>query len=118
MAGGLGIPRDAAEIQARDGYAVLDGSGKVKTVKGDDVTEAFLKGARQALALCRQHQIEVAVLTELSPSCGSSQIYDGSFSRSLNQGVGVTTALLRQQGISVFNQYQISDAIALLNSLH
>ncbi len=118
VAGGLGIPRDAAEIQARDGYAVLDSGSKVKTVKGDDVTEHFLHGARQALALCRRHQIEVAVLTELSPSCGSSQIYDGSFSRSLNQGVGVTTALLRQQGISVFNQYQISDAIALLNSLH
>jgi len=117
VAGGLGIPRDAAEIQARDGYAVLNGSGKVKTVKSDDVTEPFLEGARQALTLCRQYQIEVAILTELSPSCGSNQIYDGSFSRSLNQGVGVTTALLRQQGISVFNQYQISDAIDLLNSL-
>ena len=117
VAGGLGIPRDAAEIQAGDGYAVLDSTGKVKTVKGDDVTEPFLKGARQALTLCQQHQIEVAILTELSPSCGSNQIYDGSFSRSLNQGVGVTTALLRQHGISVFNQYQISDAIDLLNNL-
>jgi len=117
VAGGLGIPRDAAEIQTHGGYAVLDSTVKVKTVKGDDVTEAFLKGARRALTLCQMHQIEVAILTELSPSCGSSQIYDGSFSRSLNLGVGVTTALLRQQGIIVFNQYQVSDAIDLLNNL-
>jgi len=115
VAGGLSIPRDAAEIQTSDGYAVLDNIGRVKTSKGDDVTEHFLQGARQALALCRQHQIKIAVLTELSPSCGSSQIYDGSFSRSLHRGVGVTTALLKQHGITVFSQHQISDAITLLN---
>ena len=117
VAGGLGIPRDAAEIQAGDGNTVLDNSVRGKTIKGDDVTDYFLQGAYQALDLCRQHAIEVAVLTDFSPSCGSSQVYDGSFQRQPIPGVGVTTALLKQQGISVFNQQQIGEAIKLLKKL-
>jgi uncharacterized protein YbbK (DUF523 family) len=115
VAGGLPVPRDAAEIQAGDGYAVLDRLARVISSNGRDVTDCFLQGAHQALALCQQHAIRVAVLTELSPSCGSSQIYDGSFNRSRIHGVGVTTALLERHGISVFNPSQIGDAINRLN---
>ncbi len=117
VAGGLPVPRDAAEIQAGDGYAVLDNLGRVITSNGKDVTDCFLQGAHQALALCQQHAIRVAILTELSPSCGSSQIYNGSFNRSRIHGVGVTTALLQRHGISVFNPSQIGDAISRLNSI-
>ncbi|MCZ6798377.1 MAG: DUF523 domain-containing protein [Gammaproteobacteria bacterium] len=115
VAGGLPVPRDAAEIQTGDGYAVLDKLARVISSNGRDVTDCFLQGAHQALALCRQHAIRVAVLTELSPSCGSSQIYDGSFNRIRIHGVGVTTALLERHGISVFNPSQIGDAINRLN---
>ena len=111
VAGGLPVPRDAAEIQQGDGVAVIDRLARVTTTGGDDVTDDFLRGAQQALELCQQHQIWVAVLTEFSPSCGSSQIYDGSFSRASLRGVGVTTALLQRHGITVFNQHQISAAI-------
>lgn len=117
VAGGLPVPRDAAEIQAGDGYAVLDKLARVISSNGRDVTDCFLRGANQALALCRQYAIRVAVLTELSPSCGSGQIYDGSFNRSRIDGVGVTTALLERHGISVFNQSQLSEAISHLNSI-
>ena len=117
VAGDLPVPRDAAEIQAGDGYAVLDSLGRVITSNGKDVTDCFLQGAHRALELCRQHAIRVAILTELSPSCGSSQIYDGSFSRSRIDGVGVASALLQRHGISVFNQSQVSDAISRLNSI-
>ena len=95
----------------------LDGIGKVETIKGIDVTSQFLLCANQALALCQQHVITVAVLTDFSPSCGSSQIYDGNFNRNLVQGVGVTTALLKRHGISVFNQNQISEAAVHLNRI-
>ncbi len=103
VAAGLVSPRQPAEIQ----YV----GDCVKTVTGEDVTEAFQSGARLALAICRQSSIRIAILTELSPSCGSSQIYDGSFSRRLIEGAGITTSLLRANGIIVFNQYQIEEAL-------
>lgn len=111
VAGGLAVPRTAAEIHAGDGAAVIAKLASVKTRDGSDVSEYFLSGARQALALCREHDIRVAVLTESSPSCGSSQIYDGSFTRSAIPGSGVTAALLAQNGVKVFNQHQIEEAL-------
>lgn len=114
VAGGLPIPRMAAEIQAADGARVIAGEAKVKTGDGSDVTRFFLSGAQQALALCELHRIGVAVLTESSPSCGSGKIYDGSFTRSTIAGDGVTTALLRQHDIRVFSQFQLDEAIAYL----
>jgi uncharacterized protein YbbK (DUF523 family) len=111
VAGGLSVPRDAAEIQQGDGFSVIAGQSTVSTLNGNNVTNAFISGADKALELCRQHRIKVAILTESSPSCGSHQIYDGSFTGQSRAGVGVTTALLRGQGISVFSQHQIDDAI-------
>lgn len=114
--GGLPVPRDAAEIQLGDGLSVINNSASVMAKSGADVTHHFLMGAHKALELCRRHDITVAILTEFSPSCGSSQIYDGSFKRTKRQGVGVTTALLRQHGIEVFNQHQISHALVSVSS--
>ena len=111
VAGGLSVPRAAAEIVAGDGNAVIAGTAQVKTREGNDVSDYFLAGAEQALVLCRQHDINTALLTESSPSCGSSQIYDGSFTRQSINASGVTTALLQQHGIMVFNQFQIDEAL-------
>ena len=116
VAGGLPIPRPAAEISGADGAAVIAGKASVTIRDGSDVTDCFLSGANQALATCHEHAIKVAVLTESSPSCGSSQIYDGSFTRSAVPGSGVTAAMLRQHGIAVFNQHQLDAAIDLLES--
>ena len=116
VAGGLPVPREAAEIQAGDGIAVIHQQARVCTHSGADVTDFFLSGAQQALALCQQHAIPVAVLTESSPSCGSGQIYDGSFTRTALPGSGVTTALLRKNGVLVFNQHQLDAAVRRLES--
>jgi uncharacterized protein YbbK (DUF523 family) len=116
VAGGLAVPRAAAEIHAGDGAAVIAKLASVKTRDGTDVSEYFLSGAQQALALCRQHGITVAVLTESSPSCGSNQIYDGSFTRSTIPGSGVTAALLAQNGVKVFNQHQLDEAFMHLQA--
>lgn len=116
VAGGLPVPRSAAEIHAGDGDAVINGMARVKTRAGIDVTEAFVDGAQQALALCRQHDISIAVLTETSPSCGSEQIYDGSFNRNKISGSGVTAALLQKNGIKVFNQHQLEQVFSHLDS--
>jgi len=104
--GGLPTPRPAAEIQV---------NGTIQTEQGDDVTVAFKAGAEKTLALAQQHQIEIVILTERSPSCGSSAIYDGNFSRSLIDGQGVTTKLLREHGILVFNQFQLKAVQQYLN---
>jgi len=114
VAGGLAVPRKPAEIQSGNGDDVVEGRSRVVTIDGDDVTDYFLSGAKQALELCRQHDISVAVLTECSPSCGSSQIYDGNFDRNAIAGSGVTAALLQRNGIRVFNQYQVDEAIRCL----
>jgi uncharacterized protein YbbK (DUF523 family) len=107
---GMSIPRVPAEISNDDGHQVLLGEANVRTKTGDDVTAFFLKGARIALDLCLKHNVKVAVLSESSPSCGSSTIYDGRFSATKIEGVGVTTALLQNNGIQVFNQFDLLKA--------
>ena len=114
-AGGLPVPRAPAEIVGGDGDAVLAGMARVETRLGDDVSDHFRSGAEQALQACRLHGIRTALLTERSPSCGSREIYDGSFSRQTIEAGGVTAALLRQQGIEVFNQHQVEAALDYLS---
>ena len=110
VAGGLPIPRTPAEIQGHGGgEAVLAGTARVVDRTGRDVSEQFVTGAFMALEACRRHGIRTAILTNRSPSCGSTLIYNGQFSRETITGEGVTTALLRQHGIAVFSQYQIPD---------
>jgi len=109
---GMSIPRVPAEISNGDGHAVLMGKATVMTKAGDDVSDFFIKGASIALDLCRQHNIKVAVLSESSPSCGSTTIYNGKFSATKIGGVGVTTALLSEKGIQVFSQFDLSKAFA------
>lgn len=101
IAGGLDTPRPTAEIVGGSGEDVLDGRARVLTVLGEDVTEVYMRGAELALALARRYGVTVAILREGSPSCGSERIYDGTHSRRLMPGQGVTTALLRRHGITV-----------------
>ena len=59
--------------------------------------------------------LEDALLTDGSPSCGDSFIYDGTFKGRRIDGEGVTAALLRQHGITVFLQTEISSLAAALD---
>ena len=52
-----------------------------------------------------------------SPSCGNAQIYDGSFSATKIDGMGVTAALLAEHGVAVFNEDELEQADALLRRL-
>lgn len=99
--GGLGTPRPPAEIVGGDGTDVIEGRARVVTVDGEDVTEAYLKGARRALETARRTGATTAILKARSPSCGAGGVYDGTFSRTLQAGDGVTAALLRAEGITV-----------------
>jgi uncharacterized protein YbbK (DUF523 family) len=81
---------------------------KVMMKDGHDVTENYLKGAREALELCRIYDIEIAVLKERSPSCGKGEIYDGTFSGTLTARDGVTAELLISEGIKVLGESEIN----------
>jgi len=117
VAGGLPTPRAPAEIPGGQGAQVLDGTAPVMTVEGEDVTAAFVSGARQALALVRQHGIGIAILKANSPSCGNVLTYDGSFSATKVEGQGVTAALLIRAGVQVFSELQLEEAAEALAQL-
>ncbi|MBX9585977.1 MAG: DUF523 domain-containing protein [Gammaproteobacteria bacterium] len=112
MAGGLPTPRPPSEIEpGKTAEHVLKRQGKVLTIQGDDVSAEYLRGAEKALELARKHDIHVAILKAKSPSCGSKQVYDGTHSRSLLIGMGVTAKLLSDNGIRVFDETEIDLAI-------
>jgi uncharacterized protein YbbK (DUF523 family) len=117
VAGGLPVPRPSSEIFDGDGSQVLNGLKKVINVNGLDVTQYFLEGAQKTLLLARFHKIKLVILKEGSPSCGSSYIYDGSFSKIKKSGKGVTTVLLEQNDIRVFSELEIHEADKYLKTL-
>ena len=94
--GGLPTPRLPSE--RREG-GVFDRGGK-------DVSVQYRQGAEEVLRLARLYGCTHAVLKERSPSCGSGQIYDGSFSHVLVPGSGVAAELLAQNGITVLGESQ------------
>jgi uncharacterized protein YbbK (DUF523 family) len=116
-AGGLSVPRTPAAIVGGDGEAVLEGRASVMTRSGENVTDAFIRGAAAALAEARLHQVALAIFTEKSPSCGSTVISDGIFSGKVRPGRGVAAALLEKSGIRVFNPHQIDKAARYLERL-
>jgi len=91
----------------------LLGEIKSKNINGQDVTEQFVSGAQEVLALCQEIGINVAVLKATSPSCGSSETYDGTFTLTLRPGRGITTELLALNGIKVYNEENYPDWIAV-----
>ncbi len=106
--GGLPTPRRPVELAGESGAAVLAGAGKALTADGVDCSNEFIRGAWQLLTLTRSFPVKAAILKERSPSCGSSFIYDGSFSHTVIQGEGVAAALLRQHGIPVYSEETIT----------
>ena len=59
------------------------------------------------MRIAEQYHCDLAILKERSPSCGSLQVYDGTFSGILVDGMGVTAELLKEKGIRVMNEFGI-----------
>jgi len=115
--GGLSTPRPPAEIVAGSGEDVLTGDAGIHNAAGLDVTQAFITGAHTALELTQRFHIRMAILKEKSPSCGSGFIYDGTFSRRLISGWGVTAALLVKNGVTLFNENDMVAACEFFETL-
>ena len=96
--GGLPTPRTPSE---RRGACVVRKDGR-------DVTAEYRRGAECALETARREGVLAAVLKERSPSCGSGEIYDGTFTGALTAGDGVTAELLKANGITVYGESEQS----------
>ncbi len=107
--GGLPTPRMPAELKGGDGYAVLEGRARVIQRNGFDVTGYYIKGAEQTYRLSKIFQANRALLKSGSPSCGCGFIRDGSFRGRWREGDGVTTALLKENGVEVYSEDKISE---------
>ena len=101
VAGGLSVPRMPAERRGE----------KIISSAGDDVTEAYRKGAETALRLAGLYGCSAALLKHRSPSCGNSLIYDGSFTSTLIKGRGAAAEILMKEGIPVYNENEIHEIL-------
>ena len=95
--GGLSTPREPAEMKG----------GLVVTKTAKDVSENFKFGAEICLKIAKLNGCKKAILKARSPSCGSGQIYDGSFTKKLIFGDGVVAKLLKENEILVFSEDEI-----------
>lgn len=86
--GGLSVPRIPCEIR----------NGKVCNRNGEDVHEAFVQGARNALQVVKNENPDRVILQSRSPSCGCKEVYDGTFSGKRIQGQGIFVQMLVQEG--------------------
>lgn len=94
QAGGLPTPRIPSERRG----------GRVVNREGRDVTDAFSRGAAEALKIVKQSGCALALLKERSPSCGCGAVYDGSFTGTVVPGDGVTAEALKAAGIAVYGE--------------
>ena len=99
--GGLPTPRPPAERQGN----------KVVNDQGQDVTDAFVRGTAEVLRLADLYRCKAALLKERSPSCGSGQIYDGTFTKTLTEGDGLAAQLLKKKGLAVYGESQIGELL-------
>jgi uncharacterized protein YbbK (DUF523 family) len=111
LAAGLPTPRAPAEIFSAQGAQVMSGQARIIENTGADVTEHYQLAAWLALKAAQTAGCRAALLTDGSPTCGSTEIYDGSFSGRKIAGSGVAAALLRQHGIVVFSHQQIPELL-------
>ena len=103
--GGLSTPRAPSEQR----------EGRVVSAAGAAVTAQYRRGAEEALRLAALYGCTTAVLKERSPSCGSGQIYDGTFGGTLTEGWGTAAALLRSNGIRVLGESALEQILRELD---
>jgi len=96
--GGLPTPRPPADIKGGDGRDVLEGRGRLITCEGQDVTEQFLRGAREAVRIAELSGVRLALMKDKSPSCGLNTPH---CDKPEGHGIGVTAALLISRGFHV-----------------
>ena len=85
---------------------------KVVMETGRDVTEEYSLGAEKTLQILLENKCKKALLKENSPSCGTHSVYDGTFSKHLREGKGITASLLYANHISLFSEDEIGNLLS------
>lgn len=103
----LGTPRETPDCEGGNGDDVLDGSAKVITQTGKDITSEMISASLKMLHIAQENEVELAILMDVSAACGSQVIYNGSrFSENPKYqiGMGVCAAQLNRNGIKIISQ--------------
>jgi len=90
---GLGIPREPIEIV----------NGRVQHKDGSSVDAQLRSAVAQILTQLEGEEIECAILKSRSPTCGVKQVYDGTFSGTLVDAMGILAAALAEKGYKVID---------------
>ena len=97
MLAGLGVPREPIEIV----------NGVPRRKDGTSVDTELRKAVEAILEELEDESIECAILKSRSPTCGVKQVYDGTFSGTLVDGMGVLAQALRDRGYKVIDSEDI-----------
>lgn len=92
--GGLSIPRIPSEII----------NDEVINKEKINVTKEFNKGKDIVLDLVKKYDIKKALLKDGSPSCGSTYIYDGTFTGKRIKSLGITSRCLKELNIKIYTE--------------
>ena len=90
---GLGIPRTPIEIRG----------DRVISCDGEDVTAALKEAVHKILLQLAQEDVQCVVLKSRSPTCGVRQVYDGTFTGTLVDGMGTLARALADAGYTVID---------------
>ncbi len=115
VAGGLGIPRNRAEIVKITSAGNINDKFLIKDVENNNVTDIFVRGAELSVKFAKDRNIKLALLKDGSPSCGSTYIYDGSFRGVKVKGSGILSYFFDENDILCFNENQIQQLNNILN---
>lgn len=90
---GLGVPRKPIEIV----------NGEVRRKDGTSVDADLRKAVEAILEELEDESVECVILKSRSPTCGVKQVYDGTFSGTLVDGMGVLAQALQEKGYKVMD---------------
>lgn len=93
----LGVPRVPMEIV----------EGRLVNRDGVEVDMIVRGGVEEILAKIQGETIDCAILKSRSPTCGVRQVYDGTFTGTLVDGMGVLARALQESGIRVLDAEEI-----------
>ena len=96
---GMGIPRIPMEIK----------DGRLVNRDGTDVDAPNRRAVAAILEQLRGENIECVILKSRSPTCGVRQVYDGTFSGTLVDGMGIFARALKDAGYLVVDAEDLAD---------
>jgi len=82
---------------------------RIVDINGVDKTDVFLKGAKEALRICKKEDIKIFIGKEKSPSCGikkTSAYINGCECKC--DTLGLTSKMLKKEGIKLISEWDLT----------